>query len=252
MGKGSEETSQTRQDNQWTNKVRPPEWSLPGFQDSTNEANRIYNERKGSGLPGLSGGTRDAINGLGGMPGQWGGPSSAEGNLGRYADGSMIGNNQDFQKALQNQLSGVASTINSQLAGAGRAGSGANSSILGRELGATATNALANQYNQDVQNQFRANQQIDESKYNRLRGQGDAWGNALRGSGVQDKWNMANDQRGWDELGQWQNALGRGTGGSSDSSGNSSSTGETVNKKPGNIWGDIGSVVGGIGGAKGK
>ena len=253
MGKGSRETTQrTEQNQQWQNKVRPPDWALPGFQDSTNEANRIYNERRGSGLPGLSGGTNDAINGLGNNARDWGNPSSAENNLQDWANGSMIGNNQQFQQALQNQLNNVAGTINSQFAGAGRSGSGANSSVLGRELGNVATNALANQYNQDVQNQFRANQQIDQSQQGRLAGQGNAWGNALRGSGVQDKWNMANDQRGWDELGQWQNALGRGTGGASDSSGTSRGTGTNVTEQPNNPWGTAGSIIGGIGGAKGK
>lgn len=252
MGKGSETRQETRQEGSWNNKVRPPEWSIPGFQGSTEEANRIYQERKGSQMPGLSNGTRDAINGLGGLPGQWQNPSSSENNLGRYADGSMVGNNEQFQSALNNQLGSVASRINSQFAGAGRSGSGANAGVLGRELGNVATNALANQYNQDVQNQFRANDQIDQYGQSRLRGQGDAWNNALRGSGVQDKWNIANDQRGWDELQRWQDALGRGTGGASDSSGNSVNNGTTVNQKPGNIWGDVGSVVGGIGGAKGK
>lgn len=250
MGKGSRETTQrTEQNNEWQNRVRPPDWALPGFQDSTNEANRIYNERRGSGLPGLSGGTNDAIAGLGQNARDWGNASSAENNLQDWANGSMIGNNQQFQQALQNQLNNVAGTINSQFAGAGRSGSGANAGVLGRELGNVATNALANQYNQDVQNQFRANQQIDQSQQGRLAGQGNAWGNALRGSGVQDKWNMANDQRAWDELGQWQNALGRGTGGASDSSGSSKGSGTNVTETPNNPWANIGSVIGGIGSA---
>lgn len=252
MGKGSESRQDTRQDSSWNNKTRPPEWSIPGFKGSTDEANRIYQERKGSQMPGLSEGTRDAINGLGGLPGQWQNPSNSENNLGRYADGSMVGNNEQFQNMLNNQLGNISSKINQQFAAAGRSGSGANAGTLGRELGNAATTALANQYNQDINNQFRANDQMDQYGQNRLRGQGDAWGNALRGSSVQDKWNQANDQRGWDELQRWQDALGRGTGGGSDSSGNSSSTGSTTQKKPGNIWGDIGSVVGGIGGSKGK
>lgn len=84
------------------------------------------------------------------------------------AKGDWIGNNSKFNAALQSALSKTSDAINQSMAGAGRYGSGAHTGVLADELGALATNAAAQQYNQDIHNMMNANQMIDRSLYDQV------------------------------------------------------------------------------------
>lgn len=96
-------------------------------------------------------------------------PTSAQNNLAEMASGSFLKEgNPYFNEMLGNQMDKTAARIQSQFAGSGRYGSGANTSVLSNELGALSTNALYNQYNQDTQNMLAANGMIDASNATRL------------------------------------------------------------------------------------
>ncbi|WP_035463549.1 tail fiber domain-containing protein, partial [Bartonella birtlesii] len=147
-------------------------------------------------------------------------PTQTAHNLLGMAKGDWIGGNSKFNAALQNALSKTSDAINQSMSGAGRYGSGAHTGVLADELGALATNATAQQYNQDVQNMMNANQMIDRSLYDQVnaannyyQGQSNAQSNALKGGIVQDmnrqnildaerqKWNEQ-DNQGWNRLEQ--------------------------------------------------
>lgn len=153
------------------------------------------------------------------------GPMASTGNLAQMAKGEMIGNNARFGQALQNTLDNTATTINSSLSGAGRYGSGAHSGVMADQLGQVASGAMANQYNQDVQNMLTANGQIDQANLGRLNALGNLFqsysnvaGNALAGGQVidrnqqarldaeRDRW-LESDNQGWTRLGLLQNAM---------------------------------------------
>jgi len=200
----------------------PPDWAKPLFEQSASEAKTIYdsgaggNVYQGNTVAGLGKTTQfginrvnDAANGWNtgkGTYGQFGNiasgqtgistegdyrnilkqaqaPTSAASNLGEMASGSFLKEgNPYFNEMLGNQMDKTAARIQSQFAGSGRYGSGANTSVLGSELGALSTNALYNQYNQDTQNMMAANGMIDASNATAL-GQQNA---AVQGiSGVQ-------------------------------------------------------------------
>ena len=97
---------------------------------------------------------------------QAGAPSSAQTNLSGYASGQYLdpANNPYFSKALQDQLGNTASTVQSQFAGMGRYGSGADTGELTRQLGQLSTSAMSDQFNREQQNQFAANQMIDSAR----------------------------------------------------------------------------------------
>lgn len=73
-----------------------------------------------------------------------------------YANGSMIGNNPALKAQLDQIMSDVGNSVNSQFAAAGRDLSGANQQAYGRGVAAGVAPVLANQYNQDVANQINA------------------------------------------------------------------------------------------------
>jgi hypothetical protein len=82
------------------------------------------------------------------------------------ADGSMLdpANNPYYRQALGSALDTAGNKVQSQFSGAGRLGSGANTQVLGNTLGNIAVNAANTQYNQNVQSQLAANQQIDAAR----------------------------------------------------------------------------------------
>ena len=226
-GKGSK-TKQTS-----TQTSAPPEWAAPLFKTGAKDAMNLYNSGQGGNVyqgervADLSDTTKNAINGLQNTAANYGnsylqglasGPNVSGQNLANMAAGKMVGGNTNFNQALQNTLDNTANTINSQMSGAGRYGSGAHSGVMSRQLGETATGALSNQYNQDVQNMMNANQMIDSANNNQLgaassyyQGQGNALLNALKGSTLLDqnsqqkldatreKWGEE-DNRGWNRL----------------------------------------------------
>src|SRR5699024_997936 len=94
--------------------------------------------------------------------------SSSENNLNDMAAGKLIGHNQAFKKTLDNSLDDAANTINRQMSGAGRYGSGTNMGVLATKLGNIAQAANTQQYNQDVNNMVRANSQIDAARMGQM------------------------------------------------------------------------------------
>lgn len=168
MGKSSKQTTENK----------PPKWSEPLFSQSASEAQHIYNSGAGGNVyqgktvADLGDTTKQGIEGIkataGGIPSQ---TSSAQ-NLADVASGSFLRDgNPYFNDMLSNQLDKTAAKIQSQFAGSGRYGSGANNSVLANELGNVATNTLFNQYNQDANRMLSANSQIDAANANLFQNQ---------------------------------------------------------------------------------
>lgn len=111
----------------------------------------------------ISGFTSNLLNG-GGANDQagaiQGGLDTYRNQLSPYADGSMVGKNPALQAQLDQIMSDVGNSVNSQFAAAGRDLSGANQQAYGRGVAAGVAPVLANQYNQDVQNQINAAGQL--------------------------------------------------------------------------------------------
>ncbi|WP_102830577.1 tail fiber domain-containing protein [Bartonella bovis] len=213
----------------------PPIWAQGILQQASSDALDLYNKGIGGNVyegdrhADLSDATLNAIQGLGDaanqfnnpMINQWlNGPTQSQQNLSDMASGGWIGNNSKFNDALDNALSKTSDAVNQSMAGAGRYGSGAHTGVLTDELGALATNAAAQQYNQDVSNMMNANQMIDKATQNQInaasnfyQGQSNAQSNALKGGMVQDannqhaldvereKW-MEQDNQAWNRLEQ--------------------------------------------------
>ncbi|KEG20331.1 tail fiber domain-containing protein [Bartonella bacilliformis] len=186
----------------------PPAWAIDIFKKAASDALNLYN--KGMGEPtyqgeryaGLGETTQNAIKGLSEAAQKYSasplndwlkGPTNSATNLSDMAAGNLIGNNNKFQEALNNALSKTSDSINQSMAGAGRYGSGAHTGVLTNELGALATKANAQQYNQDVQNMINANKLIDGSMNDQVnaannfyQGQSHAQSSALKGGVLQD------------------------------------------------------------------
>ena len=203
--------------------AKPPAWATPLFKESAKEAQSIYdsgaggNVYQGQTVADLSGTTQSGIGGIqstvSGMPDT----TSSSSNLQSMAAGNSVGGNPYFQQTLENQLGKTADLINSKFSGSGRYGSGANSAVLGTELGNVATNALSNQYNQDLQNQLSANSLIDSTNSNMFRDRLTGNQSVLGAGQVQDanqqakltadftKW-QSEDMLPWTRLGLLQSA----------------------------------------------
>ncbi len=176
----------------------PPEWAAPLFKQGAGDALNLYNS--------------GAINRL--ATGQ----TSSGTNLADMASGKLIGNNPNFESALQGQLDKTANQTMSQFSGAGRYGSGANTNAMATSLGDVRSTAMANQYNEDVHNMMAANGQIDSANQGQMnalnnlyQGYSNASRNALTGGQVMDKnsqdklnadWDKwsETDNRGWNRL----------------------------------------------------
>lgn len=114
-------------------------------------------------------------------------------NLQGLASGAQIGQNPQFDAALQNALRNVATNINEVVSGAGRYGSGAHTGVLANRLGQISTQATADQYNRDIANMMAANQLISQSQLGQMSAAGQLAGAqsnaamaALRGSSIAD------------------------------------------------------------------
>ncbi|OPB31566.1 tail fiber domain-containing protein [Bartonella sp. AR 15-3] len=266
MGKSTKPTQTTTQTS------APPQWAQGIFKQAAQDAMNFYN--KGSGkavydgerVTGLSDQTKNAINGLNNtaqnyensyLNGLATGQNSTSKNLSEMASGQQIGNNPYFNDALQNALNKATNSINSSLAGAGRYGSGAHTGVLANELGGMATQALSQQYNQDVSHMMNANGLIDQANQNQLagannffQGQGQSNMNALTGGSLIDannqqkldaerqKWEQQNNLD-WDHLSKLLSAGGAAAGGYG------TQTSLTQQKQnPWKILGNAGSILG--------
>lgn len=274
-GKGgkTEQKSETSQTN------APPAWARPLYEQGSKDALNLYNTGQGGNVyqgdrvTDLSDTTQNAISGMQGNANNYNnnylnglatGETSSSKNLGEMAAGGMVGNNPYFNQSLQNTLDNTANTINSRMSGAGRYGSGAHSGVMSNNLGQIATNAMSQQYNQDVQNQMNANQMIDNSNQNQLaganswyQGQGNALKNALLGGQILDqnsqdklnanwqKWSET-DNQGWNKLGLLQSAANGFSGNYGTQSGTQTQTQEQKGGSP------LGGALGFAGGLLGK
>ncbi|WP_455480523.1 tail fiber domain-containing protein [Bartonella sp. B12(2025)] len=211
----------------------PPAWAADIFKNASSQALDLYNKGiggnvyQGERVADLSNTTKNALTGLEQAAGQYSNPALTQWfnaptqsatNLLSMAQGNQIGNNSKFNAALQNALNKTSDAINQSMAGAGRYGSGAHTEVLADELGALATNATAQQYNQDINNMMNANQMIDRSSRDQInaanayyQGQSNAQSNALKGGMIQDanrqnaldaerqKW-TEQDNQAWNQL----------------------------------------------------
>lgn len=175
MGGGSKSTT--------TQTNSPPSWAQPLFEQSAGEASRLYNQGAGvntylgstvaplgdttmlgvnqlanAGQGWDTAGTRNLFQGVGASAVS---PSYSEQHLGQVASGQ---DNPFFEEALQGQLDKTAAQVQSQFSGAGRYGSGANTGVLTDRLGDIRSTAMANQWNQNIQNQLAATGQMDTSR----------------------------------------------------------------------------------------
>lgn len=191
----------------------PPDWAKPMFERGGKDAMDLYNRGigghvyEGQRVADLSDGTKGAIDQLNKAAGNYNNDylndlltkkNASASNLAGMAAGDMVGKNPYFNDALQNQLDKVRDMTNSQFSGAGRYGSGANTSVLANQLGGVATNAMAQQYNQDVQNMMHANGMIDQANQGQVntansfyQGAENAARGALAGNSVIDANNQA-------------------------------------------------------------
>lgn len=227
-----------------TSTSEPPRWAAPLFKQSARDAQNIYNSGAGGNVyqgqtvaqfsPESMGGINALTQAGKSTPNYTnlealaGAPTSSATNLGDMASGKNLLANPYFEDALAGQLGKTAAQVQSQFSGAGRYGSGANNSVLSSELGNIRSNALYNQYNQDVQNMLTANGMIDNSNTQNIQNQlavGQAgFQNMLTGAGAQidagrmlddktqqnlladyQKW-TAEDMRDWTRLGLLQSA----------------------------------------------
>lgn len=236
----------------------PPSWAAPIFSQGGQDAQNLYNSGQGGNVyqgqrvAGLSGNTLGGINGLNSAMNMYNsgainrlatGQTSSGTNLADMASGKMVGNNPHFDDALQGQLDKTANQTMSQFSGAGRYGSAANTNAMTSSLGDVRSQALSNQYNQDVHNQIAANQQIDGANQGQLnslnnlyQGYSNAAHNALTGgqvidknnqdklNGDWDKWSET-DNRGWNRLNMLLGAGAASAGNYGTSTSNSKSSG---------------------------
>ncbi|MEL6093361.1 tail fiber domain-containing protein [Bartonella schoenbuchensis] len=256
----------------------PPAWAQGIFKLGAHDAMNLYNNGsgkevyQGDRVANLSDQTLGAITGLNNtaqnynnsyLNGLATGPNAASQNLSNMASGAQIGANPYFNEALQNTLNNTANSINSSMSGAGRYGSGAHTGVLANELGGIATQAMSQQYNQDVNNMMAANSLIDQANQNQLagasnffQGQGQANMNALAGGSLIDannqqkldaereKWEQQNNLE-WDQLSKLLAAGGAVSGNYG------TQTGKMTTLVPNNPWATVGSIGGIIGGLTG-
>lgn len=266
---------------------KPPAWAAPLFEQSASEAQNLYNSGAGgnpymgSTIADLSDTTMGGVNQLAQAGQGWNtsgtrplfqgigqasvGPSYSEQNLAGIASGA---DNPYFEQALEGQLGKTADQVQSRMSGAGRYGSGAHTGVMTGELGNIRSNALSNQWNQNIQNMFGANSLMDSNRNAGLdRGLQSAgamanmdqqqFQNALTGAGatlqaggiLDDQANRmameeANrfyemDNAGWNRLGLLQSAA----AGAAGPYGSQSGTSRTSN--PGAILSGIGGMMGG-------
>lgn len=202
---------------------KPPKWAEPLFKQSASDAQAIYNSGAGGNVyqgktvADLGPTTQSGISGVqstvSGLPSA----TTSATNLAGMAAGENLGGNPYFTENLNNQLDQTASLINSRMSGSGRYGSGANTAILGQELGKVATSAFADQYNRDVTNMMGANSQIDAANSNLYQNKLAGWGAVMDAGQLQDaneqakltadftKW-QSEDMQPWTRLGLLQSA----------------------------------------------
>lgn len=234
-GKGGSKTQTTTQSNM------PPAWAIPLFERHSKDTMDLYNSGQGGNVyqgkrvSDLSEQTRSSIDNLqktadlyndNGLQNLANGTTMSAKNLGDMASGKYLTEgNPYFRQRLDSQIDEMAQKVNSQMSGAGRLGSGANTQVLSKNTAAMLLQGLEDDYNRAMRNMQQANADIDRANQNQLsaannfyRGQSNANKNALNGGIILDKneQNKLNsdwfkweeeDNRGWTRLGLLQNAM---------------------------------------------
>lgn len=259
MGKKGGEQTQTTEN-------KPPAWAAPLFQQSAKDAQNLYNSGKGGNVyqgqtvadlgANTQAGIGNIMNGganYGALQQQAGQPTSAASNLQDYASGKYLQEgNPYYRERLNNEIKSSNDLIQSQFAGSGRYGSGANSDVLGKNTNNMLLQGLESDYNRATQNQFNAVNAIDsansQSIQNQLgvdnaqlgRGQAQIGAGQIQDKNAQDKlqadyakW-QGEDMKEWTRLGLLQGAA-------AGSAGNYGTNTQTVNQ-PGNPLGALGAV----------
>lgn len=249
-----------------TTENKPPAWAAPLFQKSASEAMDLYNSGKGGNVyqgqtvadlgANTQAGIGSVMNGgadYGALRDQAGQPTSAQSNLQDYASGKYLKEgNPYYRERLNNEISSANDLIQSQFAGSGRYGSGANTDVLGKNTTNMLLQGLESDYNRAMDNQFKAVGAIDaanaQSIQNQLgvdaaqlgRGQAQIGAGQLQDKNAQDKlqadyakW-QAEDMQDWTRLGLLQSAA-------AGSAGNYGTNVQTVNQ-PSNPLGAIGAI----------
>lgn len=249
-----------------TTENKPPAWAKPLFEQSAQEAQDIYNSGKGGNVyqgqtvADLGQNTQTGIGSImnggadyGALRDQAGQPTSAQTNLQDYASGKYLQEgNPYYRERLNNEINSANDLIQSQFAGSGRYGSGANTDVLGKNTTNMLLAGLESDYNRATQNQFNAVSQIDsanaQSIQNQLgvdgaqlgRGQAQIGVGQIQDKNAQDKlqsdyakW-QAEDMQDWTRLGLLQSAA-------AGSAGNYGTNVQTVNQ-PSNPLGAIGAI----------
>lgn len=187
-----------------TTENKPPEWATPLFKKSADEAMKLYDSGAGGGVyqgqtvADLSRTTRSGINMLNGMGGtslgtsanrllsgiatgsqgiNTGGyyrsairdskaPSAAEQYLTSYARGDNLTGegNPFYRQRLEKEIADSNALIQSQFAGAGRFGSGANQSTIADNTSNMLLSGLESDWNREQANQFNAVNMIDAGR----------------------------------------------------------------------------------------
>lgn len=187
-----------------TTEQKPPAWAVPLFTKSADEAMKLYDSGAGGGVykgptvAGLTGTTRSGINMLnntgssglastsnrllnGIATGKTGistgsqyqdaikaasGKSAAEQYLTSYARGDNLTGegNPFYRQRLEKEIADSNALIQSQFAGAGRFGSGANQNTIADNTSNMLLSGLESDWNREQQNQFNAVNAIDAGR----------------------------------------------------------------------------------------
>jgi len=188
MGGKSQTTRQTS-----TNTAAPPSWAQPQLQDIVSQAQSLYGANPGNAqiqqglnmatqtaqggnplgqssytnasnlqqMGGLLDNQRQVLTNLGNEYGMLGAPSSAQTNLAGYASGANLTGNPYLDRILETTNEGIANRTNGMFGAAGRSFSPAHAAAVARNIAQADNQARFADYNQQVQNQFNANQLID-------------------------------------------------------------------------------------------
>lgn len=218
----------------------PPAWAVPLFQQGAKDAQDLYqsgaggNVYQGKRVTDLSGETQSGLKGLqqaldgfadSGLQSGLGKPTAAQNNLADMAAGNYLSQgNPYYRERLDQAVGDMAAKVNSQMSGAGRYGSGANSDILAKNSSAMLLDGLDKDYSRAMQNMLAANEQIDSANQGALNSAGNYlrnWSNGaqaqmqggrIKDGNAQDKLNAAQqkweeeDNKGWRRLDYLQNA----------------------------------------------
>ncbi|KAA6404614.1 tail fiber domain-containing protein [Candidatus Tokpelaia sp.] len=271
MGGSSKQQKQSS-----TQTSSPPAWAMPLFRQGAKDAQNFYQSGQGgnvyqgqrvadlsretqSGLQGL----QQALSGFGNnaLQSRLGQPTAAQSNLADMASGSYLQQgNPYYRERLNEAANEMAAKVNSQMSGAGRYGSGANSNILAKNTAAMMVNGLNTDYDRAMQNMLAANGQIDSANQGALNSAGNYlrnWSGAaeaqMQGGRVvddnaqdklaaaQQKWEEE-DNKGWRRLGYLQDAA-KGLAGNYGTQTSKSSTSMSDRNNPWNMVGSLGGLT---------